>query len=447
MKHSACKFRTTRWLCLAVAMVSITGCAKDAGAPAQGTDAKTEAPKAETFTTEPVTVTLFSNSAGINTEKDLEVLAAPVRKKYPNIKIEQIKGAKIDELITAGEIPDLIATTHSGMMNMLQLGLGSDLNPMVKAKNMDLNRFETEIVKAIKNYGKNGELYGIPYAMNYGVLVYNKDIFNKFGVPYPKDGMTWNELLEVARKVTRSDNGVQYIGWDGGIEVYTRSHAIPLIDEKQEKPLLASVPLQNVFSYLRNLYNIPGIVDEKGKYSYGGVNYFIKDQKLAMYPFWIAGLTSRVQALADGGNNFDWDLAAFPSAEDRKGVGREVEFQSLMVTPMSKNKEAAYRVMEVITSTEVQTELNRDYSLTVLNNLELRKQFAKGLKVYEGKNMAGIFSVKPAPATPITPYDSKLTSFLSEAVKRMVQEHQDVNTVLREANEKAEKYIQDEKTR
>lgn len=35
----------------------------------------------------------------------------------------------------------------------------------------------------------------------------------------------------------------------------------------------------------------------------------------------------------------------------------------------------------------------------------------------------------------------------SEAVKRMVQDHQDVNTVLREANEKADKYIQDEKTR
>lgn len=444
-RNATASYAVQRALLLALLTLSVTACGKDdSEAGAKGADGSPNAKQEEPFT-KPVTVTLFSNSAGINTDQDLEVLTAPVRNKYPNLTIEQIKGVKIDQLIAAGEVPDLIATTHRGMMDMLDLGLGSDLNEMIRAKQIDLNRFEPEIVKAIRTYGPQGEMYGLPYAMNYGVLVYNKEIFNKFGVPYPKDGMTWSELLDLAKKVTRDDNGVSYVGWDGGISVYTRGDSLAYVDEKREKALLTTERFGNIFKFLRSLYDIPGIVDKDGKYTYGGVNYFIKDRKLAMYPFWIAGLTSRVQQLETDGNNFDWDLAAFPSYDDKPGIGREVEFQSLMVTSGSKNKEAAYRVIETLVSQEAQAEMNNANSLTVLNDLELRKQFGKNVSVYKNKNIEGIFSVKPAPAAPVTVYDAKIESFLSDAVKSMVQGNNDINTVLREANEKANKYIQEVK--
>lgn len=54
--------------------------------------------------------------------------------------------------------------------------------------------------------------------MNIPALFYNKDIFDKFGVAYPKNGMIYEETLDLdlARRVTRSDGGVQYLGFYTG---------------------------------------------------------------------------------------------------------------------------------------------------------------------------------------------------------------------------------------
>ncbi len=45
------------------------------------------------------------------------------------------------------------------------------------------------------------------------VIFYNKDLFDKAGVPYPKDGWTLDDLVDKARKLTRQDGGQQYWGY------------------------------------------------------------------------------------------------------------------------------------------------------------------------------------------------------------------------------------------
>jgi multiple sugar transport system substrate-binding protein len=58
----------------------------------------------------------------------------------------------------------------------------------------------------------NGGLYALPVAMQPSPLIYNKDIFYKFGIAYPKGGITWNETYELSNILTRSDGGVDYRG-------------------------------------------------------------------------------------------------------------------------------------------------------------------------------------------------------------------------------------------
>jgi multiple sugar transport system substrate-binding protein len=59
----------------------------------------------------------------------------------------------------------------------------------------------------------DGGTYGMPVSTTSGALFHNKDLFDKFGVPYPKDGMTWDVLYELAKKMTRNEGGVQYKGF------------------------------------------------------------------------------------------------------------------------------------------------------------------------------------------------------------------------------------------
>ncbi|UUZ96348.1 extracellular solute-binding protein [Paenibacillus sp. P25] len=351
--------------------------------------------KDDGYNNEPVTLKFFSHNAGVLADEDLEALVGkPVKAKYPNITVELVKDTTLDKLIAGGEVPDVILTSNYYLHDLLEKGLGSDLNDFIKQQNIDFSQFEPEVVNVLKKFGKNGEMYGIPYAMNYGLILYNKDIFDKFAVPYPKDGMTWTETLELARKLTRTDQGTQYIGIDlGDPQPLTRAYSLPVVDEKQEKAVLTTEGYRRVFGIYEKLYQIPGMVGSGGKYSYG-IDNFIKEQKTAMYPYWLSAVTARVSLMKD----INWDIVSFPSFDDKPGLGREVDFHLAMVTPNSNNKNAAYAVLKTLVSTETERAMNRGTRLTVLKDPALKKEVSADTKLYEGKNLQGIFTVKPAPA-------------------------------------------------
>ena len=68
-----------------------------------------------------------------------------------------------------------------------------------------------------KSFGKyaiwgqyDGKYYGIPFRATQSVVYYNKDMFDKAGVEYPKDDWTLDEYIETARKMAEwgKDQGI-----------------------------------------------------------------------------------------------------------------------------------------------------------------------------------------------------------------------------------------------
>jgi len=50
-----------------------------------------------------------------------------------------------------------------------------------------------------------GETWGIPMGADLMVLYYNKDLFDEFGLPYPHNGWTWDDLIATATLMTDAD--------------------------------------------------------------------------------------------------------------------------------------------------------------------------------------------------------------------------------------------------
>ena len=123
-------------------------------------------------------------------------LFAPVQEQYPNITIERMTGMNLDEAIAAGQVPDLIATSNVYVYDMIELGLATDLSNVLSEE--DWKRVHPGAIDVMKEFSENGEIFGVPYAMNYGVMVYNKGIFDRYGIDYPKAGMTFSESIELA---------------------------------------------------------------------------------------------------------------------------------------------------------------------------------------------------------------------------------------------------------
>jgi multiple sugar transport system substrate-binding protein len=67
-------------------------------------------------------------------------------------------------------------------------------------------------------YRYGGKLYGVPTWCLTMWMFYNKNLFDEAGVPYPTDNTTWDEYVEMAKKLTKTEGGriTQYgtNGWE-----------------------------------------------------------------------------------------------------------------------------------------------------------------------------------------------------------------------------------------
>ncbi|TMV50039.1 extracellular solute-binding protein [Paenibacillus mesophilus] len=436
-----------RWK-LAILSMSITallaGCS---GGQTSGSEGKkqTEAPQA------PVKLIVYTYSSSLTDAEFQQYFVEPVQRKYPHISFTLINRNgdenTPEKLMATGTYPDilLVSNIYIGMFN--QLGMNMDLSEMVQKTKMNVSKFDPGAMDAIRQFGTKSQLFAIPFSMNYGMTAYNKDIFDQFGVSYPKDKMTWNEMLDLGKKLTRKEKGISYIGIDPGpVDQMKEQYSLPYVDEKQEKPVINTDGYQKLFSLLKQFYEVPGYIGDKAKFDYGR-NAFVKDRNLAMLPTWGNGVLGTLEETAQQGVQLNWDLVTQPVFADRPDYGRPANMPVFMVFPKSPNKDAAFRVIETLVSDEVQTALNKKGRLTVLNDENIKKQFASELKSFQGKNVQAVFKLKQAPGTVLTDYDVELKKIVQEAAKDMAQNGKDVNTALREAQDKAVKKMAELKSK
>ncbi|MDR2484695.1 MAG: sugar ABC transporter substrate-binding protein [Treponema sp.] len=66
--------------------------------------------------------------------------------------------------------------------------------------------------KVVAIYTENGKLYAMPQDWDAICIVYNKDMFDKYGVPYPDENLSWNpqnggSFIELAKRMTVDSKG------------------------------------------------------------------------------------------------------------------------------------------------------------------------------------------------------------------------------------------------
>jgi multiple sugar transport system substrate-binding protein len=424
-----------------IAAVSMTGCSSaKSGDGAKSGDAVKSKDSTYTVSTDPVTLKFYVNVTRLSELEFQTYFVEPLKQKYPHITLQKLEG-EIDKLVAAGEIPDLIMSDNDWHMPLKQLDLPSDLTELVKKSGFDLSRFVPETVQAIRNLDPNGQLQGIPLFLNTGALFYNKDIFNKFGVPYPKDGMLWNEVLDLSKKLTRSENGVQYIGWDPRFPDHLISpYSQEFVDPKTNKALIDIPRYRKILELFRQVYEQPGYIGPKNEYAYGPGG-FVTTHILAMQADWVSKLVSDLLQAEAKSAAPNWDLTTVPNFEDTVGKGRHVLADMLIITKPSKHKEQAMQVIQMLTSREQQIKMTRDARLTVLKDDEVVKQFGANTPSLKGKNIEAIYKYTPSKTPQPHIADKEVQTVIRDMRKEMAVNKKDMNTVLREGQEKADKKI------
>src|SRR5690606_26103942 len=99
----------------------------------------------------------------------------------------------------------------------------------------------------------------------------------------------------------------------------------------------------------------------------------------------------------------------------------------MIITKQSKNKDAAMRVLEVMTSDDVQLASARTLAkYSSLNNPEMRTNFGADNPIFRDLNIQSIFKSKPAQAPLFSIYYPDGRSILSSAIKEFIDGDKDL---------------------
>ncbi len=126
----------------------------------------------------------------------------------------------------------------------------------------------------------DGQQYGYPCNIGASIIVFNKNVFDHFGVPYPEGLLTWDQFLELAKKVNSSTNpahaGEKSIFAVSGLtwRFFFEAMRGELFTEDGQLQILNSPELQKSFQmhkdYLFTYRIMPTAVETKAMSGQGG---------------------------------------------------------------------------------------------------------------------------------------------------------------------------------
>ncbi|HEU4354020.1 MAG TPA: sugar ABC transporter substrate-binding protein [Actinomycetota bacterium] len=148
----------------------------------------------------------------------LETLEQDFEAEHPNVDLkitaypEDNYGVKLDTAIAAGKEPDLVLVFGPEQM---RAGLLLPLDDMIAEQGIDLSSYVPAIVQPGDEFScaYEGKLYCMGSYAGSVQMLYNKDLFDAKGIPYPAPWppMTPEQFVDIACQLTDEANGV----WGG----------------------------------------------------------------------------------------------------------------------------------------------------------------------------------------------------------------------------------------
>ncbi|HEY4392347.1 MAG TPA: extracellular solute-binding protein [Paenibacillus sp.] len=150
---------------------------------------------------------LFSMKNGENVE--FEIIST--QNLYNNEEGKSYQEA-YDELIDK-EKPDVLMLDTNNFEKYVGDGKLVELDTYIEKDKYNLEGIYPGLLELLKEIG-GSKLYGLSPTFYGSAVFYNKDLFNKYGVDLPHDGMSWQDILDLARRFpTDGDEKTRVYGY------------------------------------------------------------------------------------------------------------------------------------------------------------------------------------------------------------------------------------------
>lgn len=263
--------------------------------------------------------------------------------------------------LAAGEVPDIICSAIEGHQFMLSKNLLAPLDDLI-AGDPEGDTFVDSLVPiAVETFrADDGHLYQLPYSLEMMGIWYNLEMFDEAGIPYidPKEGWTWDEFLDISKKLTKEVGGGKIYG--AGLQFgavfsdypWYLTNGATILDEGFKSTSCDSEAFQQSMKFLDSLVNEYQVAPMPSSDSTDMVEMFLSER--------VAMVNSGGWSVATIKSRFEnkYGIAPYPKPADGKENPSTVYGMcSMGVYKDSPHKEAAWKAMKIMGSADISEKL------------------------------------------------------------------------------------------
>ena len=294
-------------------------------------------------------------------------LITSFEKAEPEIDVQLIEASDREDLIArlstslaGGSPPDLFLMNYRFYGQFAAKGV---LEPLESyAEESEAFEIEDFYPQAVEAFRWDGEVTCLPQNISSLVVYYNRDLFKRFRVPLPRNGMQWADFVALASQMTRDKSGQPVVGADPdlprantapaeiyglGVEAsiirlapFVWSAGGELVDDAQEPSrfTLDSPEAKHAIGEFFRLRTLHGVVptdqeveseDDESRFANGQLAMLLSSRRSVP--------TFREAA------KFDWDIVSLPIFREPAGI---LHSDAYCLTKASDRKGAAWRFVE-----------------------------------------------------------------------------------------------------
>jgi len=283
-------------------------------------------------------------------------------RQHPDIDLKFIRSTtnrKVDTMISGGVAPDILNIGHDRVAYYLEVGALADLTPFIEqdsALQKDLQPGGDFYEIMVEPFRTGDRTYMIPTWYTPFFIYYNKDLFDKYNVPYPDADWNWADFRDIARRLTHDTNGdgipdefgLHFAQWQHGVETFILQNGGKIFSDDG-----ATVEIDHpkTLEALQFLYDLkfkdkvcPSVFATPGVSP--GVAFV--QGRIGMFGPW--GVFSIVD-FREQIHDFEWDVAVLPKGPDgiRAGI---VAPSAFGVSSQSAHKREAFEFVKFISGKE-----------------------------------------------------------------------------------------------
>ncbi len=431
-------------LACAITAVSLAGCS---GGSKETTAAATEGTAAETTKATEAAggqTTLKWSVWDIGSTTYYQPLIDAFEKAHPDVKIEMVDLGSTDyqtvlatELTGSGSDFDVVTVKDvPGYMTLVNKGVLESLDSYIKSAGVDLAQYKglTDQITV------DGKLFELPFRNDFWVLFYNKDIFDKAGIAYPTNDMTFEQYDALARSLAVETPGKEVYG----AHYHTWRSAVQLFGVLDGKNTI----LEGKYEFLKPYYEMvlndqeDGICQDYATLKTSGLHYsgaFAQGNvaMMNMGTWFISTLMEKIRT-GEYTDCTNWGIVKYPHAEGVEPGSTLATITSLAIPANAPHKDLAWEFINFVSGKDGAEILAKTGTIPAVMNNTVADLVSstEGFPKNDGTSMEALNTSNLYLEMPVNSKSSEIEIVLNEAHDAIMTGSISVDDGIAQMNEK-----------